>query len=340
MKQLIVGYGELLLRLTPSKYGGLIEQSEALKMGFAGAEANIIADLALLGHKTAFATAFPQNPLGRKAGQFLQGYGINTDTVVWDNGRMGTYYIEHGSSIRGTRVTYDRVASSVTQAKLNQAYWEKVFADAGYFILTGVTPALSEICRENIQAALEVARSMDVKVMFDLNYRRTLWPKDEAKRSFESILPYVQILCANVGSAYDVFDVTTSDIYDMESLKIATKEATDALNELGDFEWTAMTMRLQTNANDNELAGLLVKHGVYHFSASIPTHITDRLGGGDAFAAGIIHGIAHNWEPEQTVNFATAAFAATQTLQGDINYMTEQELLQIASGSVKGHVQR
>ena len=143
-----------------------------------------------------------------------------------------------------------------------------------------------------------------------------------------------------MGSAYDVFDVATSEADDMEALKIATKEATDALNQLGDFEWTAMTMRMQSNANDNELAGLLVKDGVYHFSAAIPTHITDRLGGGDAFAAGIIHGIARKWKPEQTVNFATAAFAATQTLQGDINYLTEQELLQIASGSVKGQVQR
>ena len=99
MRNKIVGYGELLLRLTPIEHGSLVEQSEALKMGFAGAEANIVADLALLGHQTSFITAFPENPIGRKAAQFLQAYNVNTDAVIWNKGRLGSYYIEHGSSI-------------------------------------------------------------------------------------------------------------------------------------------------------------------------------------------------------------------------------------------------
>lgn len=340
MKQKIVGYGELLLRLTPSEYGGLIEQSDYLKMGYAGAEANIIADLALLGHKTAFITAFPENPLGRKANQFLQRYGVATDSVIWDGGRMGTYYIEHGSSIRGSRVTYDRADSSVTKTRIAPKDWEAVFAGAGYFVLTGVTPALSQVCRDNIQTALEIAKCQGVKVVFDLNYRRTLWTKEAAKRSFESILPYVDVLCANVGSAYDVFDVRTTTINDYGTLKNATREAADALHELGDFEWIAMTIRLQSNANNNELGGMIKNGSGYYFSQSIPTNIIDRLGGGDAFAAAIIHGIIKNWDANDSVNFATAAFASTQTIHGDINYITEQELLNMAAGAIQGFVQR
>lgn len=340
MNNKIVGYGELLLRLTPVEYGGLVEQSEALKMGFAGAEANIIADLALLGHATAFVTAFPQNPVGRKANQFLQRYGIDSDSVIWNNGRLGTYYIEHGTSIRGSRVTYDREDSLVTKTTFTTAEWETILQGASYFILTGVTPALSAVCQQTIANALQVCKSLDVKVVFDLNYRRTLWTKEEAKKSFESILPFVNILIGNVGSAYDVFDIKTAEADDYTSLKLSTQQAADALSQLGNFDWIAMTMRLQTNANDNELGGMIKEGNDYFFSPSIETKIIDRLGGGDAFAAAVLHGIIKNWPDQKIVNFANAAFAITQTLHGDINYISEQELRQVASGSVKGHVMR
>ena len=340
MKQKIVGYGELLLRLSPGAHGSLIEQSELLQMSFAGAEANIIADLALLGHQTGFITAIPENPLGRKANQFLQGYGVETSSVIWDKARLGSYYIEHGSSIRGTRVTYDRADSSITKNKIADKDWETLFADASHFILTGVTPALSQICRNNIQTALEIAKSKNVKVVFDLNYRRTLWEKEAARKSFESILPYVNILIANTGSALDVFGIESPAITNYETAKTATQGVTEALSKLGDFDWMAMTIRLQSNATDNELGGMIKKEKDYFFSNSIKTTIVDRLGGGDAFAAAFLHGIMKDWTCNDIVNFATAAFAVTQTLQGDINYITEKEMLSIASGSTTGHVQR
>lgn len=340
MKQKIVGYGELLLRLSPVIYGGVIEQSEALQMSFAGAEANIIADLALLGHKTEMITALPDNPLGRKANQFLQGYAVETNAVIWDKGRLGSYYIEHGSSIRGTRVTYDRADSSITKNKITGKDWDAFFTGASHFILTGVTPALSQICRDNIQTALEIAKTKEVKVVFDLNYRRTLWEKEAAKKSFESILPFVDILIANTGSAYDVFGIESPAITDYETAKTATQQVTEALSKLGNFDWVAMTIRLQHNANDNELGGMLKNGNDYYFSRPINVNIIDRLGGGDAFAAAALHGIIKDWPADDVVNFATAAFAVTQTLQGDINYITEKELLHIASGNTTGFVQR
>jgi 2-dehydro-3-deoxygluconokinase len=340
MKEKIVGYGELLLRLSPALHGSLIEQSDMLQISYAGAEANIIADLALLGHQTEFITALPDNPLGRKANYFLQSYGVETNAVIWDKGRLGSYYIEHGSSIRGTRVTYDRADSSITKNKISDKDWETPFKDASYFVLTGVTPALSQICQNNIHTALEVAKSKNVKVVFDLNYRRTLWEKEAAKKSFESILPYVNILIANTGSAFDVFGIESPAITNYETAKTATQGVTEALSKLGDFDWMAMTIRLQHNANDNELGGMIKKGDDYFFSNSNKTTIVDRLGGGDAFTAATLHGIIKDWTCNDIVNFATAAFAVTQTLQGDINYITEKEMLSIASGSTTGHVQR
>lgn len=340
MKKKIVGYGELLLRLSPASHGSLIEQSELLQMSFAGAEANIIADLALLGHQTKFITALPENPLGRKANQFLQGFGVDTSSIIWDKGRLGSYYIEHGSSLRGTRVSYDRANSSITHNKISNKEWETLFADASHFVLTGVTPALSQICRDNIQTALEIAKSKNVKVVFDLNYRRTLWEKEAARKSFESILPSVNILIANTGSAFDVFGIASPSVTDYETAKTATQGVTDTLGKLGDFDWMAMTIRLQSNATDNELGGMIKKGKDYFFSNSIKTTIVDRLGGGDAFAAAFLHGIVNDLSAADIANFATAAFAVTQTLQGDINYITEKEMVSIAAGNTSGFVQR
>ena len=336
----IIGYGELLLRLTPYEHGALIEQSDSFKTGFAGAEANMLADLALLGHSTAFVTAFPKNPIGRAANLFLQKFGIDTNSIIWNDHRMGTYYIEHGTSIRGTRVTYDRKNSAVATTKLPLKHWEAAFQAASYFVLTGITPALSKICQDNILTALEVAKANQVKIVFDLNFRRTLWSTKAAKPIFETILPMVDVLFANIGSAKDVFGIQTKKIADFDSLKTATQQAAVGLANYGDFESMGLTLRLQESANHNLLGGMIKKEDQYCFSAAIPTEIVDRLGGGDAFAAATLHGLIKNWTAKDIVNFATAAFAATQTIQGDINYLTETELLSIANGNIRGFVKR
>lgn len=339
MSKTIVGYGELLLRLSPVEHGNLIEHSPALKMGFAGAEANIIADLALLGHDTSFITALPNNPVGRSANQFLQKFDIHTDDIIWDEGRVGAYYIEHGTSIRGTRVTYDRADSSICNNPISAEQWSIIFENTSFFILTGITPALSQVCRDNIKIALPIAKEKGVKIVFDLNYRRTLWSTTAARTSFESILPFVDILIGNTGSAYDVFGIQTDKVKDYASLEKASQQAAEQLDKLGDFDWIGMTLRLQKSANKNLLGGM-IKKADYHFSQPLDVRVVDRLGGGDAFAAAMLHGLINNWTIEKIVNFGTAAFGATQTLQGDINFMTEEELLQIANGNVLGFVKR
>lgn len=340
MSKKIVGYGELLLRLTPYEYGTLIEQSDSFKTGFAGAEANILADLALLGHRTAFLTAFPKNPIGRTANLFLQRFGIETSSIIWNGHRMGMYYVEHGTSIRGTRVTYDRKKSAMAKTKITTKQWESVFQEADYFILTGITPALSKICRDNIETALAIAEAHSVKIVFDLNFRRTLWTTKKAKSVLTKILKQVAILFANIGSADDVFGIKTDEKKDFNALKLATQQAVKGLEDFGDFESVGMTLRLQESANQNHLGGMLKKEGQHYFSPPIPTEIVDRLGGGDAFAAAMLHGLIKNWSAKKVVNFATAAFSATQTIKGDINYMTEEELLSIAEGNIRGFVKR
>jgi 2-dehydro-3-deoxygluconokinase len=340
MSSSFVGYGELLLRMTPKDHGSLIIQSDLLQKGYAGAEANILCDLAHWGHTADFVSAFPPNPLGRGGEQFLNMHGVSSKYTFWDDGRMGSYFIEHGTSIRGTKVTYDRKYSSVTQCVIKTDTWNEILSNAEFFIITGITPALSQICQENLRRALEVAKTNEVKVVFDLNFRRTLWNKNKAKKSFDSILPFVDILIGNIGSAYDVFDIPFGEISDFESLKKVSWSSLEQLDELGNFEAIGMTLRLQKGANKNVLGGLLKIGPTHYYSNPIPTEIVDRLGGGDAFVAGMLHGMINSWDHSRTINFATASFAVTQTLHGDINYCTEEEIESIAGGNTSGYVKR
>ncbi len=340
MESTIVGYGELLLRLTPSDHGGLIEKSNSLKMAYAGAEANILCDLAQLGHSTQFVSSFPDNPIGRSAKQFMLSHGVDTGHVNYDDGRMGTYYIEHGSSIRATRVTYDRKNSSVSNFKIVKKDWEKILNKTSHLILTGITPALSSTCRKNLDRALEVAKACNVKVVFDLNYRRTLWNQEKAKKSFLSILLSVDYLFGNIGSAYDVFDIPISGTKDFKEIEDATLTSAKALYEYGDFDLIGMTIRQQKSANNHILGGLILDGSKHQFSNPIPCNIIDRLGGGDAYTAAVLHGTIKRWKHDKIVNFATASFAMTQTLNGDINYATEEELSAIARGKTTGHIKR
>lgn len=340
MRNRVAGFGELLLRLSPQGHEDLIVQSDALEMSFAGAEANMLADLSHWGHPTQFITALPDNPLGKKAIMFLQQNGVGTKNIRVNKGRMGTYFIEHGTAIRGTQVTYDRKNSSITLWDLSEKEWKDFLKNTSYFVVTGITPALSASCQKSLLKGLEIAQRLDCKVVFDLNFRRSLWDAESAKKSFSDILPFVNILLGNIGSINDVFQANIKIENDYLAIKNATKKAIDFASDLGNFETIAMTVRQQINATENVLSGMIKEGHNVLTSLAIPTTIKDRLGGGDAFGAGILHGKLLDWELQKTLDFATASFAITQTLKGDINYLSEKEIRSVGEGNFKGHVKR
>jgi 2-dehydro-3-deoxygluconokinase len=253
---------------------------------------------------------------------------------------MGTYFIEHGTAIRGTQVTYDRKNSSITLWDLSEKEWKDFLKNTSYFVVTGITPALSASCQKSLLKGLEIAQRLDCKVVFDLNFRRSLWDAESAKKSFSDILPFVNILLGNIGSINDVFQANIKIENDYLALKNATKKAIDFAYDLGNFETIAMTVRQQINATENVLGGMIKEGQNVLTSLAIPTTIKDRLGGGDAFGAGILHGKLLDWELQKTLDFATASFAITQTLKGDINYLSEKEIRSVGEGNFKGHVKR
>lgn len=340
IKNNIVAYGEILLRLTPFNHGDLIDQSSALNMSFAGAESNIISSLSNLGHHTTMITSLPNNSLGKSACRFLKSFGVNTDYIRFKDGRIGSYYIEHGASKRGGKVIYDRLDSCFSSENIAEPIWIKAFKDSNFYVLTGITPALSKECQKNILNSIKIAKLNNVKIVFDLNYRRNLWSGNEALKFFSKIISDVDILIANIGSVSDVFGFNYKNSTDFKELESISQSACEFISNRYSFDVIGMTIRNQIHATHNQLGGVLRINEKYYYGRSYDLEIIDRVGGGDAFVSGLLHGLINSYKNNQIINFANACFALTQTIKGDINYFEEDEIIDFSSKNYSGHIKR
>jgi 2-dehydro-3-deoxygluconokinase len=336
----IVSFGEILLRFTPAQLHERVFTAITFQRAYAGAESNVAIDLSILGHQVQYVTCLPDNPLGDGAVNSLREHGVDTRFIIRSGKRIGTYYIEHGASIRPTRVTYDREGSAIAMIRPGQFHWDEIFTGKDWYVLTGITPALSAACAEESLTALKKAKANGVQVAFDLNFRRTLWSREEARKVLTPMMPYIDVLFANAGSAYDVFDIETEQSEDWETLLASTRQAAKALGKIGDFKLIALTTREQDSATENGWAGMLYDGNTFYESKKYRFQVVDRLGGGDAFFAGVLHGITHGWSLAATVEFGTAASALKHTLPGDLNIVSEQEILEVAEGNISGRVKR
>ena len=337
----ITSFGEILLRLSPASHHERIAKTHALNMAFAGAESNVAASLALLGHQARYVTRLPAHIVGDAALNAIREFGIDPQFVLRGGNRVGTYFIEHGSSIRPTRVIYDREHSAIAEATADEFDWAAILTDQDWFVATGITPALSASCSKACLAAMQEARQKDVRVAFDLNFRRTLWEKEAAREAITPMLPYIGVLFSNIGSAADVFDIQPEQpIHDWDTLVAATEESAARVFELAEFQYVALTVREHHSASENGWAGILYDGQQFYRSRKYHFQVVDRLGGGDAFMAGIIHGLALQWDLQKTIEFATAASAIKHTIPGDINITSEAEILEVAEGNTSGRVKR
>lgn len=331
-----VFFGELMLRLTPAMPQQQLIVAKNLSVDFAGAETNVASSLARLGHECHFVTKLPENPIAEHALASLRQYGISTAHTLRGGQRIGTYFIELGSSIRPSKVVYDRAYSSIAQLSENEFDWAQIFANKQHFHLSGILPALSEQCAAQSIKAAKIAREMGLSVSFDLNYRRSLWQDSRLARDyFSQILSHSSLAFGNAGVMQDVFDfVPKSD------------DSTRAAQEIGVYLQdhfaveAAITQRIHHSANRNTVRGFYLSGETVSASNDITVDILDRLGTGDAFAAGILHGLFQGWRKDRAVQFANAAFALGHTCYGDQNWLSEAEIMSVAQGNISGHIIR
>ncbi|MBD3288691.1 sugar kinase [candidate division KSB1 bacterium] len=341
MSKKIVTFGEIMLRLAPFNYERIV-QAVNLQATYGGGEANVAVSLAHFGEEVYFVTRLPQNLIGDAAENRLRGFGVHTNYIDRGGKRLGIYFLEHGASIRPSKVVYDRASSAIAEVTSGTFDWDSIFSGKDWFHITGITPALSPNAAEVSLEAVEAAKKNGLKVSCDLNYRKKLWTKAEAKTTMTKLVEFVDVVIANEEDAADVFGIeaettdVTSGTLDIEKYKSVAGQ----LQKLCDAELVAITLRESLSASDNNWSAMLYDGSDFLVSRKYHIHLIDRVGGGDSFGAGLIHGLVNSWEKRDALEFAVAASGMKQTIPGDMNLVKEDEVLSIAKGDTSGRVQR
>jgi len=317
----ILTIGELMLRLTP-KHKTRLNQASEFKAYYGGAEANVAMSLARFGHDAAFLSAFPANDIGDAALAQLASSGVDTTWVFRKDGRLGTYYYEEGYSLKQAKVIYDRDHSAIHQLPEVELDWEAVYQDTELLHITGITPALSDGLKNLTLEAVKQAKQYDVKVSFDFNFRGKLWTAEEAKTTFLELLPYVDICFA--GYKDFVYLLGEEGPEEYSEIHLARFYA-DYSQKYG-IAVFASTDRQVASATKNSIQGLLYQDTQFVSSEVYSFELLERIGGGDAFAAGVLHGILEQMTPADTVAFGAASGALKHMVYGDHNQYTADEI--------------
>jgi len=220
--------------------------------------------------------------------------------------------------------------------------WNEVFSGKDWFHITGITPALSKSCAEVSLEAIQAAKNNNLMVSCDLNYRKKLWTRDEAKATMTELVKYVDVIIANEEDAADVFGIEAKSI-DVTSGKLSVdhyKAVAEQLLAVGSAQIVAITLRESISASDNGWSAMLFDGKDFYQSTKYKLHLVDRVGGGDSFGAGLIHGLVQDWDKQKSLEFAVAASGMKQTIPGDMNLVSEAEVLGVVGGDTSGRVQR
>ncbi|NQV40801.1 MAG: sugar kinase [Candidatus Marinimicrobia bacterium] len=341
MSQKIVTFGEIMLRLAPYDYLRLA-QADRYQATFGGGEANVAVSLAMFGNDVQYVTRLPDNPVADAALASVHKYGVGTDFVARGGDRMGIYFLEHGASVRPSKVTYDRANTAISQVSLQDFDWTAIFADVKWFHTTGITPALSpETAAVTLQAA-KAAKAAGVMVSCDLNYRNKLWTREEAKKVMTELVQFTDVIIANEEDCADVFGIRASstDVHKGELDVDHYREVAQEVMKISKAKLVAITLRESLSASDNNWAAMLYDGTNFFLSKKYTLHIVDRVGGGDSFGAGLIHSLVNGKAPQEALEFAVAASAMKHTIPGDFNLVTEAEVNSVAGGNTSGRVQR
>lgn len=337
----IVGFGEIMLRLSSLQNERLL-QSAMFNATFGGVEANVCVSSSIFGLKSRYISAFPNNVIGHKAEEILLSHRVDTSAIAWTGERMGLYFVDAGSNQRVSSVTYDRAHSSISEAKVSDFDWDRVFDDAGIFHITGITPGISDSARELTLYALKEAKKRNVKVSCDINYRKKLW---KYGKNICDIMPeivrYADILFAN---EYDVIKILgIKSLLDCDS-PASDEDYISLMNDtIKEYSLeTIITTRREviSSSHNNFSSEIYTKGSLYHSKKYYITNIVDRVGTGDAFAAGILSGMHFFDSTKEILEFATAAACLKHSIYGDLNLSTKEEVMELMKSGASLDVKR
>ena len=337
----VVTMGEIMLRLSSPGNSRFI-QSDIFDVNYGGGEANVAVSLQNYGNEAYFVSKVPEHEIGQSAINSLRRFGVHTDYVARGGERLGIYYLETGTSLRPSKVIYDRAHSSISEATPADFDFDEIFRGADWFHWSGITPALSDSTAECLRQACIAAKKAGVTISCDLNYRKKLWTPEKAQSIMRPLMQYVDVCIGNEEDAekclgYHPDADVDSGKTDADGYKGIFRRM---VKEFG-FKYVVSTLRESFSASDNGWKAMIYDGENFYVSRRYEIMpIVDRVGGGDSFSAGIIHGLANGKSQEWALEFAVAASALKHTIPGDVNVVSVSEVESLMGGSGNGRVER
>ena len=318
----VVTFGEAMIRLAPPNFRRL-EQARSLDLQVGGAELNTAVGVARLGHPSAWVSRLTNNPLGRLIANHAREAGVSTEHVVWTNDdRVGLYFLEFGAAPRASSVLYDRKNAAIANLQPGVVPWAKVFVGAKWFHVTGITPGLSAAAAETTKEAMQAAKKAGLQTSVDLNYRVKLWTPEQAGKCMSELMS----LC-------DVLITSEEDIERVFGIKGKNYEEAAALTaQRFGLKIIAITLRENPLVWKNTWTAMAYQAGQVLRTKTYEVEIVDRLGAGDSFASGLIHGLLDG-DLQKGLDFGVAASALKHSIPGDFNWITREEVESMLKGS-------
>lgn len=318
----VITFGEAMVRLSPPNFRRL-EQARSLDVQVGGAELNTAVAVARLGHSAAWVSRLTDNPLGHLIANHAREAGVGTEHVVWTReDRVGLYFLEFGAAPRASSVLYDRRGAAIAGIRPATVPWKQVFNGARWFHVTGITPALSTSAAQTTREALEAARTAGVRTSIDLNYRVKLWTPEEAGRCMADLMQFCDVLITTEEDTERVFGIKGRDYEDVAA-QVAKRFPVDIV---------AITLRENPLVWKNSWTAIAWQAGKLFKTRSYEVEIVDRLGAGDSFAAGVIHGLLDG-DLQKGLDYGVAASAIKHSIPGDFAWITRDEVETLLKGS-------
>lgn len=344
MQPVIASFGEVMLRLSAPGFERFL-QSPHFVATFGGGEANVAVALAQFGAQSRFITVLPEvNPIAAALLGELRRFGVEVDHVVYGPGRLGIYFLENGANQRPSKVIYDRENSAMALARVGAVDWTAGLKNASWLHVTGITPAISCTAAELTGEGLRAAKQAGAAVSIDLNFRKNLWKWGaQPTEVMPKLLAYADVCIANEEDCQKCLNIDT-DI-DVEAGRLDVNEykalAGKVLDRYPNLQALAITLRESKSASHNSWSACLADREQFFVSRKYEiTHIVDRVGGGDSFAAGLIYGLTELSSHQEALEFATAASCLKHSIPGDFVRFGRDEVMELLLSSGSGRVRR
>jgi 2-dehydro-3-deoxygluconokinase len=338
MGKQIAAFGEVMMRLQVPGYE-LLSQASTLNYSFSGTGVNVTAALARFGHTGYLVSTLPANAVGDAAVSYLQKLGVTQSFIIRDGNYVGMYFLENGFGARPSRVTYsNRLESSFNTAPEGTYDFQDIAKKMDVVHFCGITLAMNDSVRSHMKTFANTVKKNGGTVVFDCNYRPSLWGEDgykKAKSHYEEMLHLADIVMMNEKDAMFVLGMKTEKEERQEQLI----DLIPAVAEKYNISVIAGTHRSINGDNTHSLRGFIFKNQTFTFSKTLTFSVYDRIGAGDAYTSGIVHGEVEGFLPEKTVEFAATAGMLAHTIVGDTPMSSENDILRAMTESV-GDVER